>query len=259
MCGRYASSRRPEDLVEEFEIEQSEVRESLAADYNVAPTKEVYAVVSRPPSKEKERPAQRQLRVLTWGLVPSWAKDPAIGNRLINARVETVAEKPAFRRAFASRRCLLPADGFYEWYTPDEGEDAPEEGGKKKRPRKQPFFIHHADGSVLAMAGLYEIWRDPTKAEDDPDRFRWTCTILTTTAQDDLGRIHDRAPLLVERDKYAAWLDPTVSDPAALEGLLVPAAPGRLEAFPVSTLVNNVKNNGPELVEPVAVEPPHPA
>jgi putative SOS response-associated peptidase YedK len=259
MCGRYASSRRPEDLVEEFEIEQSEVRESLVADYNVAPTKEVYAVVSRPPSKEKERPAQRQLRVLTWGLVPSWAKDPAIGNRLINARVETVAEKPAFRRAFASRRCLLPADGFYEWYTPDEREDAPEEGGKKKRPRKQPFFIHHADGSVLAMAGLYEIWRDPTKAEDDPDRFRWTCTILTTTAQDDLGRIHDRAPLLVERDKYAAWLDPTVSDPAALEGLLVPAAPGRLEAFPVSTLVNNVKNNGPELVEPVAVEPPHPA
>jgi putative SOS response-associated peptidase YedK len=109
------------------------------------------------------------------------------------------------------------------------------------------------------MAGLYEIWRDPSRAEDDPDRFRWTCTILTTTAQDDLGRIHDRAPLLVERDKYAAWLDPTVSDPAALEGLLVPAAPGRLEAFPVSTLVNNVKNNGPELVEPVAVEPPHPA
>jgi putative SOS response-associated peptidase YedK len=260
MCGRYASSRRPEDLVEEFEIEQSEVRETLAADYNVAPTKEVYAVVSRPPSKEKERPAQRQLRVLTWGLVPSWAKDPAIGNRLINARVETVAEKPAFRRAFASRRCLLPADGFYEWYTPEEkGEEAPDEGGKKRRPRKQPFFIHHADGSVLAMAGLYEIWRDPTKAEDAPDRFRWTCTILTTTAQDDLGRIHDRAPLLVERDKYAAWLDPTVSDPAALEGLLVPAAPGRLEAFPVSTLVNNVKNNGPELVEPVAVEPPHPA
>jgi putative SOS response-associated peptidase YedK len=259
MCGRYASSRRPEDLVEEFEIEQSEVRETLAADYNVAPTKEVYAVVSRPPSKEKERPAQRQLRVLTWGLVPSWAKDPAIGNRLINARVETVAEKPAFRRAFASRRCLLPADGFYEWYTPEEGEDATDDGGKKRRPRKQPFFIHHADGSVLAMAGLYEIWRDPTKAEDAPDRFRWTCTILTTTAQDDLGRIHDRAPLLVERDKYAAWLDPTVSDPAALQGLLVPAAPGRLEAFPVSTLVNNVKNNGPELVEPVAAEPPHPA
>jgi putative SOS response-associated peptidase YedK len=255
MCGRYASSRRPEDLVEEFEIEQPEVKESLAADYNVAPTKEVYAVLSRPPSKEKERPAQRQLRVVTWGLVPSWAKDPAIGNRLINARVETVAEKPAFRRAFASRRCLLPADGYYEWYTPEqEAEDTPGEDRKRKKPRKQPFFIHHPDGSVLAMAGLYEIWRDPTKGDDDPDRFRWTCTILTTDAEDDLGRIHDRMPLLVERDKYGAWLDPTQSDPELLSGLLVPAAPGRLEAYPVSTMVNNVKNNGPELVEPLPVE-----
>jgi putative SOS response-associated peptidase YedK len=264
MCGRYASSRRPEDLVEEFEIEQSEVRESLAADYNVAPTKEVYAVVSRPPSKEKELPAQRQLRVLTWGLVPSWAKDPAIGNRLINARVETVAEKPAFRRAFAARRCLLPADGYYEWYVlgDDEAEDTPGAEGrptkKRGRPKKQPFFIHNEDGSVLAMAGLYEIWRDPTKADDDPDRFRWTCTVLTTTAEDELGRIHDRMPLLVDRDKYAAWLDPTVSDPHLLEGLLVPAAPGRLEAYPVSTKVNNVKNNGPELLEPLPAEPPMP-
>lgn len=254
MCGRYASSRRPEDLVEEFEIEQPEVKESLAADYNVAPTKEVYAVLSRPPSKEKERPAQRQLRVVTWGLVPSWAKDPAIGNRLINARVETVAEKPAFRKAFASRRCLLPADGYYEWYTPEtEAQDTPGED-KKRKSRKQPFFIHHPDGSVLAMAGLYEIWRDPTKGDDDPDRFRWTCTILTTDAEDDLGRIHDRMPLLVERDKYGAWLDPTQSDPEVLSGLLVPAAPGRLEAYPVSTMVNNVKNNGPELVEPLPVE-----
>jgi putative SOS response-associated peptidase YedK len=255
MCGRYASSRRPEDLVEEFEIEQPEVKETLAEDYNVAPTKEVYAVLSRPPSKEKDRPAQRQLRVLTWGLVPSWAKDPAIGNRLINARVETVAEKPAFRKAFASRRCLLPADGYYEWYTPEqEAEDTPGEDKKRKKPRKQPFFIHHPDGSVLAMAGLYEIWRDPTKADDDPDRFRWTCTILTTDAEDDLGRIHDRMPLLVERDKYGEWLDPTLSDPDVLGRLLVPAAPGRLQAYPVSTMVNNVKNNGPELIEPLPVE-----
>jgi putative SOS response-associated peptidase YedK len=262
MCGRYASSRRPEDLVEEFEIDQSEVREALAADYNVAPTKEVYAVLSRPPSQERQRPAQRQLRVLSWGLVPFWAKDPAIGNRLINARVETVAEKPAFRKAFAARRCLLPADGYYEWYSPErpEAEDTPSAGGGRKvRPRKQPFFIHQPDGSVLAMAGLYEIWRDPTKADDDPDRFRWTCTILTTEAEDDLGRIHDRMPLLVERDKYAAWLDPTVSDTAVLSGLLVPAAPGRLEAYPVSTRVNNVKNNGPDLVEPLPPEEPVPA
>ncbi|HET6692949.1 MAG TPA: SOS response-associated peptidase [Pedococcus sp.] len=252
MCGRYASSRRPEDLVEEFEIDRSEVKESLAPDYNVAPTKEVYAVVERPPSSDKERPPQRQLRVLTWGLVPFWAKDPSIGNKMINARMETVTEKPAFRRAFASRRCLLPADGYYEWY-------ATEQRTKAGKPLKQPFFIHPRDGSVMAMAGLYEIWRDPTRDDDDPQRFRWTCTVLTTSAEDDLGHIHDRMPLLVERERYGAWLDPTRSDPEVLTELLVPAAPGRLEAYPVSTMVNSVKNNGPDLLEPLATEPPHPA
>ncbi len=253
MCGRYASSRRPEDLVEEFEVEQSEVAQPLPPDYNVAPTKEVYAVLQRPARsasgpREEDRPAQRQLRVLTWGLVPSWAKDPAIGNRMINARMETATEKPAFRKAFAARRCLLPADGYYEWYA----SEARNAAGKQV---KQPFFIRPADGSTLAMAGLYEIWRDPTRNEDDPDRFRWTCTVLTTSAEDDLGQIHDRMPLLVEPDRYAAWLDPTVSSAEQLAGLLVPAAPGRLEAYPVSTEVNNVRNNGAELVEPVASEP----
>ena len=244
MCGRYASSRRPEDLVEEFEVEESRVPAPLEPDYNVAPTKEVYAVVARPPDKEKELPPQRQLRVLRWGQVPSWAKDPAIGNRMINARMETVAEKPAFRRAFASRRCLLPADGYFEWYPTEEKTAA----GK---PRKQPFFIRPRDGGVLAMAGLYEIWRDPTKADDDPERFRWTCTVLTTEAEDDLGHIHDRMPLMVPRDRWAAWLDPTSADGADRLALLEPAAPGRLEAYPVSTAVGNVRNNGPELVDPL--------
>ena len=252
MCGRYASSRRPEDLVEEFEIDSNEVKETLAPAYNVAPTKEVYAVVERPPSKEKERPPQRQLRVLNWGLVPSWAKDPSIGNRMINARMETVAEKPAYKKAFAVRRCLLPADGYYEWYTTAQKT-------KAGKPLKQPFFIHPTDGGVMAMAGLYEIWRDPTRDDDDPHRFRWTCTVLTTSAEDDLGHIHDRMPLLVEPERYGAWLDPTVSDPEDLLSLLVPAAPGRLQAHPVSTEVNNVRNNGPNLVEPLATEPPDPA
>jgi len=251
MCGRYASSRRPEDLVEEFQIDENQVKEALAPDYNVAPTKSVYAVLERPERPAEgdggEPPAARQLRLLTWGLVPFWAKDPAIGNRMINARMETVTEKPAFRRAFAARRCLLPADGYYEWYTTSQKT-------KSGRPLKQPFFIHPADGSVLAMAGLYEIWRDPARADDDPDRFRWTCTVLTTSAEDQLGRIHDRMPLLVEPQRYDAWLDPSVSSPADLRALLVPAAPGRLEAYPVSTLVNNVRNNGAELVEPVEPE-----
>jgi putative SOS response-associated peptidase YedK len=259
MCGRYASSRRPEDLVEEFEIDKSEVKETLAPDYNVAPTKPVYAVVERPPSgsgkdsgKDSEEPAQRQLRVVSWGLVPFWAKDPSIGNKMINARMETVTEKPAFRKAFASRRCLLPADGYFEWY-------ATEQKTKAGKPMKQPFFIHPADGGVMAMAGLYEIWRDPTRDDDDPQRFRWTCTVLTTSAEDDLGHIHDRMPLLVEPDRYAAWLDPTTSAADDLKALLVPAAPGRLEAYPVSTQVNNVRNNGAELLDPLATEPPEPA
>ena len=244
MCGRYASSRSPDDLVEEFEVVSDRTAAPLAADYNVAPTKEVYAVVERPPSKDSPEPPERQLRVLTWGLVPSWAKDPSIGTRMINARMETVAEKPAYKRAFAARRCLLPADGYYEWYPTSQTT-------KSGKPVKQPFFIRPGDGSVLAMAGLYEIWRDPTRAEDDPERFRWTCTVLTTEAEDSLGHIHDRMPLMVERDRWAQWLDPRVGGELSL---LVPAAPGSLEAYPVSTAVGNVRNNGPELVEPLPLE-----
>ena len=172
--------------------------------------------------------------------MPSWAKDPSIGNRMINARMETVAEKPAYRKAFATRRALLPADGYFEWYPTSQT-------NAKGKPVKQPFFIRPQDGGVLAMAGLYEIWRDPTKAEDDPDRFRWTCTVLTTEAEDSLGHIHDRMPLMVERDRWHEWLDPTTPGDTSL---LVPAAPGRLEAYAVPTLVSNVRNNGPELVEP---------
>ncbi len=251
MCGRYASSRSPDDLVEEFEVVDTRIAAPLAADYNVAPTKEVYAVVERPPSREPgqdatERP-QRQLRVLTWGLVPSWAKDPSIGNRMINARMETVAEKPAYRRAFASRRCLLPADGYFEWYPTQQL-------SKAGKPVKQPFFITPKDGGVLAMAGLYEIWRDPTRGEDDPDRFRWTCTVLTTEAEDAVGHIHDRMPLMVDRERWGAWLDPEPAPTADLLGLLTPAAPGRLDAYPVATLVNNVRNNGPELLDPLPLD-----
>ena len=249
MCGRYAASRQPEDLVEEFEVYRVDVRERLEPDFNVAPTKPVYAVFDRIPRDAGEgAEPQRRLGVLRWGLVPSWAKDARIGSRLINARMETVAEKPAFRRAFATRRCLLPADGYYEWYTTDEQT-------KSKRAKKQPFFIRPADGGVLAMAGLYEIWRDPSRDREDPEAFVWTCTVLTTEAEDALGRIHDRMPLLVEPDRYSAWLDPRVSDAHTLTGLLVPAAPGRLEAYPVAPLVSNVNNNGPELVTPLATEP----
>ena len=255
VCGRYASSREPDEIVEEFEIHTA-LPPRIEPDYNVAPTKQVYAVVERPPRKDApdvpDEPAERQLRVVTWGLVPSWAKDPKIGSRMINARMETVAEKPAFRRAFERRRAILPADGYYEWYEP-EG-DSPLGRTKAGKPRKQPFFIRPRDGSMLAMAGLYELWRDPTKADDDPARWLWTCTVITTDAEDDLGRIHDRMPLMLTPDKYDAWLDPDNKDRDTLLGLLQPAAPGLLEAYPVSTLVSRVDNNGPELVEPIRLE-----
>ncbi len=267
MCGRYAASQRPQDLVALFGVNDSEPPERLEPDYNVAPTKPVYAVLERAPRPARgdgprsegapsgdDGPVTRQLRALTWGLIPSWAKDAAIGSRLINARMETVDSKPAFRRAFARRRCLLPADGYYEWYTlaPADAPEQPAGGRKAAKPRKQPYFIHAKDGGVLAMAGLYEIWRDPALAQDDPAALRWTCTVLTTSAPDELGRIHDRMPLLVEPERYDAWLDPSPRPADELRGLLTPAAPGLLAAYPVSTAVNSVRNNGPHLLAPAA-------
>ncbi len=242
MCGRYAVSHSADELAEEFGVDRIEVRELLEPDWNVAPTKDVYAVLTRRRRDAPDDPPERRLKVLRWGLVPSWAKDLAKGSRLINARVETAPEKPAFRRAFALRRCLLPADGYYEWYGEVKG-------------KKQPFFIRPRDGGSLAMAGLYEIWRDPAVTDDDaPGAFRWTSVVLTTEAEDDIGQIHDRTPMLVEPDRWKAWLDPTADDVDSLRRLLVPATPGRLEAFPVSTDVNNVQNNGSHLVDPLPAD-----
>ncbi len=248
MCGRYASSRKPEDLIEEFEVDSNMVKESLEPDFNVAPTKDVYAVMDRVPrDAPKDSAPQRRLTTVRWGLIPSWAKEMSIGNRMINARLETLAEKPAFKRALAKRRCLLPADGYYEWYPTQQL-------GKSGKPLKQPFYIHPADGNGMAMAGLYEIWRNKEVAEDEPGAFVWSATVITTTAEDSVGHIHDRMPMLVEPDRYAAWLDATVDDPGDLAELLVPAAPGRLEAYPVSTEVNNVRNNGADLTTPLPTE-----
>ncbi len=243
VCGRYASSRSPDELVEEFEVERVETDgRTLDADYNVAPTKDVYAIMTR--AHRDEPDAHRSLRVVRWGLVPSWAKDPSIGSRMINARLETAGQKPAFRRAFARRRCLVPADGYYEWYTPS----VPTSG---TRPRKQPFYIHRPDGASLAMAGLYEFWRPADSDPADPSSWLTSMTLLTTSAPDGTGRIHDRAPLMIDRAHWSAWLDPQLTDPEQVQGVLVPAAPGPLEAYPVSTRVNNVRNNGAELVEPL--------
>lgn len=256
MCGRYATARNPDDLVEEFGIERVAVEEQLAPNYNVAPTDPVYAVVERSDKNQPEAPPQRQLRVVRWGLVPSCAKDVKIGARLINARAETLDEKPAFRKAFAIRRCLLPADGYYEWYSDDDATDSPPRSTARGRTTKgttpkQPYFIHGSGGGILAMAGIYEFWRDP-QAPDDVDPWLWSCAVITTEATDDVGRIHDRMPMLVEAENWDRWLDPRAPESGTdLRRLLVPAAPGRLEAYAVSTKVNDVRNNGPELVLPV--------
>jgi putative SOS response-associated peptidase YedK len=218
MCGRYASSRKPDDLVSYFEIEDPP-EELLPPSWNVAPTDPVYAVV------QKET---RQLRVVRWGLVPSWSKDPKGGARMINARMESVKDKPAFRKAYATRRCLVPADGYYEW--------------KQEGTGKQPWFLSYRDGSPLAMAGLYEHWKSPE------GEWLTTCTVITTDAPDELGEIHDRTPLLVPRESWATWLDPAVSDPGEL---LIPGTPGVLDAWPVGKDVGNVRNDGPQLVEPI--------
>ena len=244
MCGRYVSRRSREELVEAFGVERVEAAEPLPPDYNVAPTKPVYAVLERL-ATGAAAPA-RELRVVRWGLVPSWAKDRSIASRMINARAETVTGKPAFRRAFTARRCLVPADGYYEWAAAAGAAPA-----GRGRGRSQPFFIHPRDGGVLAFAGLYEVWQDRSRDPDDPDARLWTCTVLTTAAQGDLRRIHDRMPLVVPPERYGAWLDPGLTDPEELRGLLAPPPPDRLVAVPVSTAVNSVRNNGPHLIEPL--------
>ncbi|UGQ14362.1 SOS response-associated peptidase [Yinghuangia sp. ASG 101] len=250
MCGRYASTQQPDDLIELFEIEKlaSEIREqALPPDWNIAPTKQVYAVVERP--AERDGPPVRQLRTMKWGLVPSWAKSADMGAKMINARSETVFEKPAYRKAFASRRCLVPADGYYEWYTPETAPDGP-----KGKLRKQPFWIHTTDGSPIAFAGLYEWWRDRTRPDDDPLAWLWTCTIITTDAEPELARIHPRMPLVLEKERWDAWLDPKTGDTEQVRALLAPPEPGHMAARPVSTEVNSVKNNSPHLTEALPPE-----
>lgn len=241
MCGRYATTRTSASLNDAFGAELADSFVELEADFNMAPTKLAPLVIGRPGNDDNS--PTRELLTAKWGLVPSWAKDPSIGNRMINARSETVAEKPAFKKAFGKRRAIVPADGYYEWY---KTEGDPET--TKKTP-KQPFFITPKERDVLPMAGLYEFWRD-----DDADKWLITYTILTTSAPDDLGHLHDRTPMMLEPDAFDAWLDPAPRSTDELLALLAPAVPGRLDAWPVSTAVNDVRNNGPELVEPLPPE-----
>jgi putative SOS response-associated peptidase YedK len=250
MCGRFVSARKRLELLEEFAVERDRVTEDRNPDYNVAPTKRIYAVVTRagddgqtpknagPPSSEQ---AHRELRLVRWGLVPSWAKDSSGGARMINARSETVAVKPSFRSAFTKRRCIIPADGYYEWQT---------EGKTKK-----PFYIYRTDGGILAFAGIYELWRDESVPDDHEQAWYWSAAIITTAAADDVGKIHDRTPMVVPPESWADWLDPANKQKELLLATMLPATSkeaGGLMSHPVSTAVNSVRNNGPELVDPLA-------
>jgi putative SOS response-associated peptidase YedK len=259
MCGRYASSSRPEDLVEEFHVEQDRtgqrVRSLLVTpqsppagqpDFNMAPTKVAPVVLTRAPRGDPDAEPTRQLRLLTWGLVPSWSHDVKVGLRMTNARSESLLGKSSFVRAAAFRRCLVPADGWYEWQVSPTAVDA------KGRPRKQPFFIYRSDGAPLAMAGLYEFWRDKSLAADDPDAWLTTYSIITTAAEPGLDRIHDRQPLVLEREGWDDWLDPTTNDLARVKVHLEFSGSGRFDAYPVSTSVNSSRNNGAQLLEPLA-------
>ena len=189
--------------------------------YNVAPTDDASVIV--------EKGDRRAVARYRWGLVPHWAADPSIGSRLINARAETVGSSNAFRESLARRRCLVPVDGFYEWRRAD---------GKR-----QPFLIFAPDGGPLALAGLWSGWHDP-----DGGEVRRTFTIVTTAADEFMARIHDRMPVVLPADAWAAWLDPALDDPGEAQGILGRATAVDLAAHPVSTLVNNVRNDGPELL-----------
>ncbi len=237
MCGRYANSTGTVDLMAEFRADERH-GDDVAPSWNIAPTDPVRAVVERP-HRGEDAPAVRQLRTVRWGLVPSWAKNRNGGARLINARQETVSEKPAFRSAAARRRCLLPAAGYYEWQKTERG--------------KQPYFLHSPDGR-LAFAGLYEIWRDPAADDDDPAAWLWTATIITGPASDTLGEIHDRTPVVVPADRWGEWLDCSADNPAVAAVLLAGMPEPHLQPRAVSTAVNSVRNDGPELIEPVLPE-----
>lgn len=240
MCGRFASFREAQDLADAFALaEVADDARLLPPSWNVAPTQEIRIVVERESSDTHE--VVRSLRLARWGLVPSWAKDPSIGARMINARSETVQERPSFRRAFARRRAIVPADAYYEWAAPPPGSTTTS---------KQPYAIRATDGAPLAFAGLYEFWKMPGTPEDDVDPWLVTATILTTAAQGELRAIHDRQPVILGPQTWDPWLDPSVDPPAAADLLRLP--PPGLVAVPVSTAVNRVGTDGPQLLAPLA-------
>ena len=239
MCGRYVSARTEPDLIGGYGVEEVEPadqgRPGWVPCWNVAPTCAVPVVRALPNGR-------RTLASARWGLVPAWADDPSIGSRLINARVETVADKPAFRTALRSRRCLLPADGYYEWSRDPDG-------------RRRPRLLSAAAGGGLTFAGLYETWRDPAAPDAAP---LLTVTVLTRAATGPAASVHDRMPVLLPPSAWAAWLDPRLVDPDVALGLLDVAEPPPLEVTPANPAVGDVRQDGPHLLVAAPEDEPAP-
>jgi putative SOS response-associated peptidase YedK len=226
MCGRFSSTSQLQFLLEQFRAEPLGV-EGHQPSWNVAPASDILVVTASPEGA-------RQLRELKWGLVPRWAKDPSGANRMINLRAETVREKKGWKSTLARRRCIVPIDGFYEWQDQGKGQ------------RKQPFYITSRDFTPLALAGLWATWRDPDSGEE-----LFTCTILTTSANDLMEPVHHRMPVILAHEDWDTWLDPENTDTEELAKLLVPAPEEMLTLWPVDPAVGNVRNNRPELQEPL--------
>jgi len=268
MCGRYSAATKLSLLAEQFQADPAEAGEDRP-NWNVTPTSQVVVVTSvqealrdgdgdrdarrgaaGPTDTEDGARAggpgraetSRRLRRLRWGLVPGWAKDPKVGNRMINVRAETVTDKPTFKRLLARSRCVLPADGFFEWQ--DLGADPG--AGPGRRQRKQPFYITTRDGAPLALAGLWT-----TNSHADSAGPVETCTILTTSANRLMSSIHHRMPVILPEAAWDTWLDPANTDTDALAALLVPAPDDLLTMWPVDTAVNSPRSNGPELARPL--------
>jgi putative SOS response-associated peptidase YedK len=241
MCGRYASFRQAQDLADIFDVALvDDDAAQLPPSWNVAPTDAARVIVER--TLDGGGPAgraRREMHVARWGLVPSWATDPAAGARMFNARVESVAEKPAFAASVRTRRCVVVADGYYEWRRAQPGGAG-----------KTPFYIHPADDGPLALAGLYSWWRAPVPG-GAPGPWLLSCTVLTTAARGRMTELHDRVPMVLDRADVGRWLDKAVTDPGEALAVVDAAAPA-LIWHEVSRAVGAVRNNSPELVVPVA-------
>jgi putative SOS response-associated peptidase YedK len=218
MCGRFTRSQSIETVAETFQVEQ--ISFDLGPSYNIAPTQKVAVVITD---------GIRQLVPVRWGLVPSWAKDPSIGSKMINARAETVTEKASYRNAFKKRRCLVVADGFYEWQNTGDA--------------KRPMYIRLKSGKPFGFAGLYEVWKSPEGKE------LTTCTIITTEANELMKPIHERMPVIIPAEHLDKWLDPAIEGKEQLLDMLRPYPADEMEAYPVSKRVNSPRNNSPECIK----------